>query len=55
MKPSISPEFLISSGFIKNDAGAYYVNGKRLGHDELTELEMKVLNEFIKGSKQSNK
>ena len=40
---------------IVNDAGAYYVNGKRLGHDELTELELEELNNFIKEFKKLNK
>ncbi|MFP7656127.1 hypothetical protein [Chryseobacterium proteolyticum] len=33
---------------IVNDGGVFLVNGKRLGHDPLTELEMVMLNEFIK-------
>lgn len=33
---------------IVNDGGVFLVNGKRLGHDALTELEMVMLNEFIK-------
>jgi hypothetical protein len=33
---------------IVNDGGVFLVNGKRLGHDSLTQLEMAMLNEFIK-------
>ncbi|MBP1165097.1 hypothetical protein [Chryseobacterium sediminis] len=39
---------------IANEGGIFYINGKRLGHDTLTEMEMQVLNEFIKEFKQSN-
>lgn len=33
---------------IQNVGGIYYINGKRLGHDTLTEMELIMLNEFIK-------
>lgn len=33
---------------IKNVQGIFYINGKRLGHDILSDLEKQVLNEFIK-------
>lgn len=33
---------------IENIGGIFYINGKRLGHDNLSELEKQVLNEFIK-------
>lgn len=32
---------------IKNIQGVFYINGKRLGHDDLSLLEIKMLNEFI--------
>lgn len=38
---------------IINDAGVYYVNGKRLGHDQLSGKELKALNNFIKDKKSS--
>jgi hypothetical protein len=38
---------------IENVGGIFYVNGKRLGHDVLTETEVTVLNEFIKEYKQN--
>ena len=33
---------------IENIGGVFYINGKRLGHDILSDLEKQVLNEFIK-------
>ncbi len=33
---------------IENIGGIFYVNGKRLGYDNLTEFEIIALNEFIK-------
>lgn len=39
---------------IINDAGVYYVNGKRLGHDTLSGKELKALNQFIKNKKNKN-
>lgn len=32
---------------IKNIGGAWYINGKRLGHDVLTFAENQALNEFF--------
>jgi hypothetical protein len=40
---------------IVNDGGVYMINGKRLGHDILSEAEISAINEFIKEYKQSNK
>lgn len=37
---------------IQNVGGIYYINGKRLGHDTLTEMEIMMLNEFIKEYKE---
>ena len=36
---------------IENIGGIYYINGKRLGHDPLSDLERQILNEFIKDYK----
>lgn len=33
---------------IENIGGIFYINGKRLGHDTLSEAENNFLNEFIK-------
>lgn len=33
---------------IENIGGIFYINGKRLGHDILSEAEKNFLNEFIK-------
>lgn len=33
---------------IENIGGIYYINGKRLGHDLLSDLEKQILNDFIK-------
>lgn len=33
---------------IENIGGIFYINGKRLGHDILSEVEKNFLNEFIK-------
>ena len=33
---------------IENIQGIYYINGKRLGHDILSDLEKQILNDFIK-------
>lgn len=33
---------------IENIGGIFYVNGKRLGYDTLTEMEIQMLNEFFK-------
>lgn len=33
---------------IVNNGGVWYINGKRLGHDVLSEMEKQMLNEFIK-------
>ncbi len=38
---------------IINDAGVYYINGKRLGHDKLSGKELRALNNFIKDKKSS--
>lgn len=35
------------------DHGIFYVNGKRLGHDLLTDTEKVALNNFIKEYKQN--
>ena len=40
---------------IKNIGGIHYINGKRLGHDLLSDLEMQVLNDFIKEYKANGK
>ena len=37
--------FLIS---IENIGGVFYINGKRLGHDDLSEAEKNFINEFFK-------
>lgn len=34
--------------------GIYYINGKRMGHDELSEAEYVFLIEFIREMKQKN-
>lgn len=39
---------------IINDQGVYYVNGKRLGHDQLSGRELKALNNFLKDKKLQN-
>ncbi|SHJ21483.1 hypothetical protein SAMN05443429_11259 [Cruoricaptor ignavus] len=39
---------------IKNIGGIWYVNGKRLGHDELTHAEMQALDNFYKELKNIN-
>lgn len=36
---------------IQNIGGIYYINGKRLGHDILTDAETNFLNDFIKEMK----
>ena len=36
---------------IENIGGIYYINGKRLGHDLLSDLEKQILNDFIKDYK----
>ena len=33
---------------IENIQGIFYINGKRLGHDLLSDLERQILNDFIK-------
>lgn len=40
---------------IVNIQGIFYINGKRLGHDILSELEIMTLNEFIKEYKADEK
>lgn len=40
---------------IVNIQGIFYINGKRLGHDILSELEIMTLNEFIKEYKEDEK
>lgn len=37
---------------IENIQGVFLINGKRLGHEELSEKEKNALNEFIKKYKQ---
>lgn len=39
---------------IENIQGVYYINGKRLGHDILSEAEKVFLNEFIKELKKKD-
>ena len=38
---------------IENIGGIFYINGKRLGHDILSQAETMVLNEFIKEYKEN--
>ena len=38
---------------IQNIGGIFYINGKRLGHDILSEAEKRAINEFIKEYKQN--
>lgn len=38
---------------IENIGGIFYVNGKRLGYDILTEMELQMINEFFKEYKQT--
>jgi hypothetical protein len=33
---------------IKNVGGIFYINDKRLGHDQLSDHELQMLSEFIK-------
>lgn len=40
---------------IVNIQGIFYINGKRLGHDILSELEEATLNDFIKKYKENEK
>lgn len=40
---------------IENIGGVWYVNGKRLGHDVLSQLEITAINEFIKEVKGNQK
>lgn len=40
---------------IVNIQGIFYINGKRLGHDILSELEIETLNKFIKEYKEDEK
>lgn len=40
---------------IENIGGIFYVNGKRLGHDILSQAEIMVLNEFIKEYKENER
>ena len=37
---------------IQNIGGIFYINGKRLGHDTLTPLELQALDELIREYKQ---
>lgn len=37
---------------IENIGGIFYINGKRLGHDILSDLERQILNDFIKKYKE---
>lgn len=38
---------------IQNIGGIFYINGKRLGHDILSEAEKSAINEFIREYKQN--
>jgi hypothetical protein len=40
---------------IVNIQGIFYINGKRLGHDILSDLEILTLNEFLKEHKEDEK
>lgn len=40
---------------IIKEQGVFYINGKRLGHDILSDLERVTLNEFIREYKESQK
>lgn len=40
---------------IKNEQGIFYINGKRLGHNILSEEERQELNKFIKEYKENGK
>jgi hypothetical protein len=40
---------------IENIGGIFYINGKRLGTDELTRMETIAINEFIREYKELEK
>ncbi len=40
---------------IENIAGIFYINGKRLGHEQLTPEELQELDEFIREFKNLKK
>lgn len=40
---------------IKNVGGVFYINGKRLGHEQLLPEELQAMDEFIKEYKRHDK